>query len=158
MLEEAFKRFVRCIDCYISCYYEFQTTQVTGDGIRLSRTILMEAVVFHFRTIDRYKVEHDFPEGARANFAKVGAFTAYWLAVKRPLYDVKDEVYAPMVNTDFALFTGLTLAKIDPHQARVLLDGKIYDQIKNLLANHNATPDALVPLFETLYAQFPDEG
>lgn len=27
---------------------------------------------------------------------------------------------------------------------------------KNLLSTHAATPDALVPLFETLAAQFPD--
>ena len=116
----------------------------------------MEAVVFYFRDMDRYKREHGFTEDSLANPIKVGAFTTYWLAVKRPIYDTHDEPYAPIVNDDFAIFTGLNMAEIDPHRARMISDGKLYDQVKSLLSAHKASPDSLVPLYGALYQQAPD--
>lgn len=155
-LEAAFKLFLRQIDCYVACFYEYQTTQVSCLGLRLSKTVLFDAVASHFRDLDRYKAQHGFPEGARANAAKVGAFTTFWLAAKRPIFDTYDEPYAAVVNDDFAIFTGLSLAEVDPHQARMFADGRIYGQIKSLLSSHAATSDTLVPLFETLAEKFPD--
>jgi hypothetical protein len=155
MLEKQFNLFLKAIDNYVSCYYEFQTTQVTCVGLRLSKTILTETAVFYFRDMDRYKREHGFTGDSLANSIKVGAFTTYWLSVKRPIYDTQDEEYASMVNDDFAIFTGLSMAEIDPHSARILSNGALYEQVKSLLSGHKASADALVPLYASMHNQAP---
>jgi hypothetical protein len=149
-LERAFDMFTRRLDNYVSHYYEFQTTQVRCEGLKLSEPLLVDAVSHYFFDIDKYKERHRFSDGNLANWCKVGAFTTYWLATKRPIIDMHCEAYAPMVNDDFALYVGLTMANIDPLSLRMIRDGRVDGQLKSLLSSHTATPDALVPLFELL--------
>jgi hypothetical protein len=146
-LENAFSLFVENIEPYIAKAYEFQITDASAAALHLSRPILLDAVRNYFRDIDVYKWRNGFQEGALADNRKIGAFTTFWLSRKRPIYDDRDSSYAPFVNDDFALFTGLVIAEIEPHAARAHCDGKTYQQVVAALADANTTAESLIPIF-----------
>jgi hypothetical protein len=151
----AFDAFNMQIEPYIACYWEFQTSQVTPIGLRISPVVLTATVISYLRDLERYKCETGFKPDALANSIKIGAFLTYWLAAKCPIYDTHQTPYAHVVNEDFALFAGMTLAEIDPHQARMICDSRVYKQLQHVLASSNGTPDMLVPIFEMLQTLAP---
>jgi hypothetical protein len=122
-------------------------------GIRLNRTALFEAVTHHFSDIDRYKKEHGIiGEGLHglANDVKVGAFLAYWISEKHPIYDMHDQKGAVRINERFALYAGLAAARVNFVSAQAVAEGVPFRQLRSLLTKRRTTPDALVPTFGLL--------
>ncbi len=150
-LQAAFEKFIEGIEPYIAKAYEFQISDAVATSLHLSEPVLLDAVRSYYRDIDEYKRRHEFKNGARADNRKIGAFTTFWLARKRPIYDTRNSSYAPFVNDDFALFTGLVIAEVDPHVARVHGDGKTYQQLMAALADCDATAELLIPMFMLLH-------
>jgi hypothetical protein len=150
-LQAAFEIFIDGIEPYIAKAFEFQVSDATATSLHLSEPVLLDAVRSYYRDIDEYKRRHGFKNGARADNRKIGAFTTFWLARKRPIYDTRNSSYAPFVNDDFALFTGLVIAEVDPHAARVHCDGKTYQQLMAALADCDATAELLIPMFMLLH-------
>lgn len=124
-------------------------------GLAISKHVLFDSVFYYFRDLERYKENNGFKEGERANAIKVGAFSTFWLASKCPIYDTKDSEWAPLVNNKFAIYTGLTLANIDPHAASLLDSSLPYKQLDQVLSNKTCTPDSLVPIFQLLKISCP---
>jgi hypothetical protein len=146
-LQQAFDLFLEEIEPYIAKAYAFQISDARVTDLRLSQPILLDAVKTYFRDIDAYKQRHRFADDSLADNRKIGAFTTFWLARKRPIYDVNNSSYAAFVNDDFALFTGLVAAEVDPHGARAHNDGKTYQQLITALADCEATAEVLIPTF-----------
>jgi hypothetical protein len=155
-IEEVFKRFIQGIHPYIDHYWEYQTSQVTPLGLQLSQPLVLDAMTHHFKDMERYKSLNGFDDSELANSIKVGAFTAYWLASKQPIYDTHQTDYAPVVNRDFALYVGLSMAEIDPLKVKQMRFGSeetaLFLQLQQMLACNRASSDALVPIFQLLKA------
>jgi hypothetical protein len=143
--------FQRAIPVFTSHFWEFQTCpDVDQNRFYISKPIVIDAVSSYFRDLDRYKAANGFNEQELADFAKVGAFTTYWLAMSRPVYDTNQSRYAHLVNLDFAIFSGLTFAELSPLTIRRMGDGVIYRQLEQMLKHDAATPDAIVAIYEGL--------
>lgn len=155
-IEDAFLVFSGTLDTYRSTIgYELSPPTLTTSGLVLSKPILFDAVLHYFRDLNRYKTRNGFEAGDRANEIKVGAFSMYWLATKRPIFDNKSTDYAPLINDRFAMFAGFSFAKIDPIAASLVLKSRPYHQLSQVLSDNSGSPDALVPLLELFAALCP---
>jgi hypothetical protein len=118
------------------------------EGFNISPVVLVDAIHWYFKDIDRYKKNNGFKAKELANPIKVGAFSCFWLASKCPIYDVNDTIMATQINNTFAIYAGFTLADIDPYKAFELDNSLPYKQLDQILSNKTCTSDALVPIFQ----------
>jgi hypothetical protein len=118
-------------------------------GLTMSPYVLYDAVRCYFNDLERYKRSNGFGAEVLANPIKVGAFSAFWLANKCPIYDSKNTGWAPLINSKFAIYAGFTFADIDPDRAGKLGNKSLpLKQLDQILSNRSCTSDSLVPIFQ----------
>jgi hypothetical protein len=150
-IETAFNKFVEDLRIHRE-KTSFDLLDIVPDpsGLTMNQHVLFDTILYYFRDLDRYKDHNGFGSGERANPIKVGAFSTFWLASKCPIFDNKGTKWAPLINNKFAIYTGLTLANIDPHAAS-LIDGSLpYKQLDQILSTKTCSSDSLVPIFQLL--------
>ncbi len=130
------------------------TNQNTGIGWQLNEVVLVQVIELYFAHLSGYKEVNAY-EHRRINHQKIGALSAFWINACCPLYDTRSEPFSAILNTEFALFAGMSIAQIDLVKARSLRDGYPFKALQQSLLTRHATAESLIAVFELLHSQAP---
>lgn len=126
------------------------------DKVRISYSLLNQAVVDYFADIDRLK---DFHNIEKANYIKIHAYSAYWLLRRKPIQVIKDDDDGELafINENFVASYLLQFLRGEDSEVFIKIDDKAeYDgfveNLKYFLRYRTVTAKMLETFLESYQA------